>query len=107
MAESDPAAAAALAALLALGVDPMLATALVNQWQAAKQLRRVHLFGLTLARDKAILLKEKVAETHKLVSDDLLSAEAGLSTLLSYGISKEYAEPLIIAWTAKKPARHK
>jgi hypothetical protein len=93
--------AAAIAALVAIGVNPALAASMVAHWAAEKAARRVDVFGVLTTRDKAILLKEKVAATKEAVIKKQMSPEAATLALQSYGIPQANINALISEWAAQ------
>ena len=88
-------------ALAAAGLDPQIGASLVALAVARANASAVYVFGLRLTRDKAILLREKVAAIAEDVKKKLMDATAALDTLASFGIPRANAAALVAAWTAQ------
>jgi len=92
---------AAVAALVAAGVPPSLAVAMVGHWHAAKNAKLVHVYGVVLSHDKAALLREKVTATREQVIKKLMPVEAARHALKSYEIPDSVADALLALWAAQ------
>ena len=93
--------AAAIAALIALGLPYALATAIVGYWSAEKLAHRVDVFGVLLNKTQAVLLREKVAATKEQFVKKLLPVEAAQSALASYQIPSANIAALLADWAAQ------
>lgn len=93
--------AAAIAALIALGLSPQLSAAMVAHWTAEKLARRVDAFGVLLPRAQAILLHEKVAALKEQYLKKQLPNAAARAALKSYEIPDVNAQALLSAWDAQ------
>lgn len=82
------------------GIDPQVAASLVQLATARKAANQVFVFGLELDRDKAVLLREKVAAVEADVKAKQMTADAALMTLASFGIPQANAEALVANWAA-------
>lgn len=97
-------AAALEAELLGLGLDPTIVGFIVSMQQARLEGVQVHLYGVTLSRDKAILLREQVSALGIQVRAGLQTPEQALTALAGYGIPAANAEALVADWAATKVA---
>lgn len=93
--------AEAIAALVAAGVPIQLAGALVAHWQQLKQAHLMDVFGAHLPRDKALVLREKVAAVKEQFVKKLLPQQAAIQTLASFGIPNDNIQALISEWAAQ------
>lgn len=93
--------AAAIAALIALGIDPTLAGSMVAHWAAQKAARRVDVYGLLLTREQGILLREKVAATKEQVIKKQMTIDAARLALQSYNLPAANLNALLAEWAAQ------
>jgi hypothetical protein len=95
---------ALLAALLAIPIDPSIAT-FVTSIQAARLAGNVrYVYGLTLPRHEAEVLREQVAALALQTRAKLVSYDDALAALKNYGIPDANALALAALWTATHTA---
>ncbi len=90
------------AALLAAGIDPVVATYAVEYNVAALGGVLVFIYGLELTRPEALLLREQVTALGVQVHALLVSYADALAALAALGIPKANALALVADWTATK-----
>jgi len=94
--------AALLAELIAVGLDPQLAGIAVSIAQLKRTGPTVFLYGVTLPRAQAAILREQVAALEAQVKKELVTDAAAKKALLGYGIPAADAEALLSLWAAEK-----
>jgi len=95
-------AEALTAELLLLGVDPAVASYITSIQVFRAEGNLVHIYGVTLPRDRAILLREQVVALGAQVHATLVDPASALTTLAAMGIPSQNAEALVAGWAASK-----
>jgi hypothetical protein len=90
------------AALAASGLDPNVIPAAISLAAAQLQGRQRNVYGAMVSPDKAVLLREKVADLGKQVAGGLVTPAAALDALASEGIPDANAQALVAGWAATK-----
>jgi hypothetical protein len=93
------------AALLAAGLDPIVATFTVATQELRRDKGEVFIYGLELPRSRALLLRENVSALKAQTTALLLTPAQALAALRAYGIPAANAEALVAEWEAG--AKHK
>jgi hypothetical protein len=88
-------------ALLAAGVDPIIATYAVNLAIARRTGSQVLVYGVELPRHEALLLREKVAALKEQAIKKLGTPASWLATLAALGIPDANAQALVSEWEAR------
>lgn len=92
------------AALLAAGVDPVVAS-LVVELQTQRLLgNQVYVYGKEMPRQGALILREKVAALGKQVGALLVSPADALAALANLGVPDTNAQALVAGWAATHTA---
>lgn len=92
------------AALLAAGVDPVVAS-LVVELQTQRLLgNQVYVYGKEMPRQGALILREKVAALGKQVGALLVSPADALAALANLGVPDANAQALVAGWAATHTA---
>jgi len=95
-------AAGLTAALLVAGVDPEIAGYITTIQVFRSEGNLVHIYGVTLPRDQAILLRERVVALGAQVHATLVTPAAALAQLTAWKIPGANAEALVAGWAASK-----
>lgn len=95
------------AALLAAGYDPAVAGFAVTTQTLKREGNVVSVYGVTLPRAKAVLLREEVAALAIQVRDQFVTPDQALAALAGYGVPAANAQALVADWaaTTTTPAR--
>jgi hypothetical protein len=93
-----------LAALLAAGLDPVLAANAVTIQELRLRGAQQMLFGLVLPRAQAILLRERIAALEEQYKKQLVTDAETTAALAALGIPTENARALQAQWAAAKVA---
>jgi hypothetical protein len=90
------------AALVAAGLDPLVATYATTAQVARLSGPQVYIYGQELTRDAANSLRLKVSAVGKQVTAGLTSVADAMSTLAANGVPDNIAKELTAAWAATK-----
>jgi hypothetical protein len=93
-------AAALGAALLLAGYDPAVAGFAVTVQTLKREGNEVFVYGVTLPRSAAVLLREQVSALGVQVKARLVTPAAALQALAGYGVPAANAQALVAEWTA-------
>lgn len=93
-------AAALEAALLAAGYDPAVAGYAVAYETFKQEGNQVYIYGVTLPRAQAVLLREQVGALGVQVKAQLVTPAAALAALAGYGVPTANAQALVAEWAA-------
>ena len=88
------------AALLAAGYDPVVAGFAVTVQTLRREGNEVFVYGVTLPRTQALVLREQVGALAIQVKAKLITPAAGLAALAGYGVPQANAEALVADWAA-------
>jgi len=88
------------AALLAAGYDPVVAGFAVTVQTLRRECNEVFVYGVTLPRTQALVLREQVGALAIQVKAKLITPAAGLAALAGYGVPQANAEALVADWAA-------
>ena len=94
--------AALTAALVATGLDPAIAAAIVVVQTERRQGNVVFMYGQNLPRTAALLLKEKVAALEAQYKKQLVTDADATAALASANIPDANARALLAQWAALK-----
>jgi hypothetical protein len=90
------------AALVAAGLDPLIATYATTAQVARLSGPQVYIYGQELTRDAANSLRLKVSALGKQVTAGLTTVADAMSTLAANGVPDNIAKELTAAWAATK-----
>jgi len=93
-------AAALEAALLLAGYDPAVAGFAVTVQTLKRTGNEVFVYGVTLPRSAAVLLREQVSALGIQVKARLVAPDAALAALAGYGVPAANAQALVAEWAA-------
>jgi len=93
-------AAALEAALLVAGYDPVVAGFAVTTQTLRREGNEVFVYGVTLPRSQALVLREQVGAIAIQVKAQLITPAAALAALAGYGVPQANAEALVATWAA-------
>jgi len=93
-------AAALEAALLLAGYDPAVAGFAVTVQTLKREGNEVFVYGVTLPRSAAVLLREQVSALGIQVKARLVAPDAALAALAGYGVPAANAQALVAEWAA-------
>jgi len=93
-------AAALEAALLLAGYDPAVAGFAVTVQTLKREGNEVFVYGVTLPRSAAVLLREQVSALGVQVKAQLVTPAAALQALAGYGVPAANAQALVAEWAA-------
>lgn len=93
-------AAALEAALLAAGYDPAVAGYAVAYETFKQEGNQIYIYGVTLPRAQAVLLREQVGALGVQVKAQLVTPAAALAALAGYGVPSANAQALVAEWAA-------
>jgi hypothetical protein len=93
-------AAALEAALLLAGYDPAVAGFAVTVQTLKREGNEVFVYGVTLPRSAAVLLREQVSALGVQVKAQLVTPAAALQALAGYGVPAANAQALVADWAA-------
>ena len=93
-------AAALEAALLLAGYDPVVAGFAVTVQTLKREGNEVFVYGATLPRSAAVLLREQVSALGVQVKAQLVTPAAALAALAGYGVPAANAQALVAEWAA-------
>ena len=88
------------AQLLAVGLDPTIATYTVTMQVLKRDGNEVFIYGVELPRSQALLLREKVSALAVQTKKQLVTPAAALHDLESWGIPNGNAQALVADWAA-------
>lgn len=88
------------AALLAAGYDPAVAGYAVAYETLKQEGAEVFIYGVTLPRAQALLLREQVGALGVQVKAQLVTPAAALAALAGYGVPTANAQALVAEWAA-------
>jgi hypothetical protein len=88
------------AALLLAGYDPTVAGFTVTLETLKQEGMEMFLYGVTLPRPQALLLREQVVALGKQVTAQLVTPNAALAALVGYGVPAANAQALVADWAA-------
>jgi len=88
------------AALLAAGYDPVVAGFAVTTQTLRREGNEVFVYGVTLPRSQALVLREQVGALAIQVKAQLITPAAALAALAGYGVPTANAEALVATWAA-------
>jgi len=92
------------AALIAAGMDPLVAGYTVAIQQAKLAGNLVYIYGVQLPRQQAVVLREKVAALGKQVTAQLVTPDDALTELTALNIPPQNAKALVADWAATHTA---
>jgi len=95
------------AALIAAGIDPIIATYAVEVQAAHRLGPMVYIFGQELTRNAALVLREQVTALGRQTTAQLVTPAQALTALAGYGVPDANAKALVANWaaTTTTPAR--
>ena len=88
------------AALLLAGYDPTVADFTVTLEALKQEGMEMFLYGVTLPRPQALLLREQVVALGKQVTAQLVTPDTALAALAGYGVPAANAQALVADWAA-------
>ena len=88
------------AALLAAGYDPVVAGFAVTVQTLKREGNEVFIYGVTLPRSQALVLREQVGALGVQVKAQLVAPAAALAALAGYGVPAANAQALVAEWAA-------
>lgn len=103
----DPGEAELLGKLLAAGVDPAIATMIVGAQVARALGSQVILYGVTLPRADAVVLRENVAAVEAQYKKQLINDAQARTALENLGLPERNLTPMLATWAALKVATGK
>lgn len=90
------------AALIAAGLDPLIATYATSTQVSRQTGPEVYVYGLELPRAAAVLLRERVGAIGVQVKAQLITPDAALAQLADLNIPDANAKALVAEWAATK-----
>jgi hypothetical protein len=93
-------AAALEAALLIAGFDPLVASFSVTVETLKREGNVIYVYGVSLPRSQAVLLREQVSALGVQVKAQLVTPAAALQALAGYGVPATNAQALVAEWAA-------